>query len=67
MIALNTHTLFDIPIQQVIDNHITVKEAAEITGYNAQYLRRLLPRWEAGGHQDRPDLADQSGFPADLL
>ena len=42
MSALNTKTLPDIPTFQVIDNHITVQEAAEITGYNAQYLRRLL-------------------------
>ena len=34
--------LFQFPTQQIIDNHITVQEAAEITGYNVQYLRRLL-------------------------
>ena len=34
--------LFQFSSQQVIDNHITVQEAAEITGYNVQYLRRLL-------------------------
>jgi hypothetical protein len=37
MISLNTQTLSEIPTLQVIDNHITVQEAAEITGYNAQY------------------------------
>jgi excisionase family DNA binding protein len=38
----NTQTLSETPTLQVIDNHITVQEASEITGYNAQYLRRLL-------------------------
>ena len=42
MSALNANTFFQTPIQQVIDNHITVQVAAEITGYNVQYLRRLL-------------------------
>lgn len=44
MSAINTNiqTLSETPTLQVIYNHITVKEAAEITGYNAQYLRRLL-------------------------
>jgi hypothetical protein len=27
---------------QVIDNHISVQAAAQFTGYNIQYLRRLL-------------------------
>jgi hypothetical protein len=27
---------------QVINNHITVQTAAEITGYNIQYIRRML-------------------------
>ena len=39
---LNTQSLSQISTLQVIDNHITVQEAAEITGYNIQYLRRLL-------------------------
>ena len=38
----NTQTLSENPALQVIQNHITVQEAAEITGYNAQYLRRIL-------------------------
>jgi excisionase family DNA binding protein len=44
MSALNpsTQPLSDKPTLQVIDNHITVQEASEITGYNVQYLRRLL-------------------------
>jgi excisionase family DNA binding protein len=43
MSALNpsTQPLSEKP-PQVIDNHITVQEASEITGYNVQYLRRLL-------------------------
>jgi len=39
---LNTQSLSQFSTLQVIDNHITVQEAAEITGYNIQYLRRLL-------------------------
>ena len=42
MSSLNTQTLSEIPTLQVIHNHITVQEAAEITGYNTQYLRRIL-------------------------
>ncbi|MGD9092089.1 MAG: helix-turn-helix domain-containing protein [Anaerolineales bacterium] len=42
MSALSPKTLSENPTFQVIDNHITVQEAAEITGYNVQYLRRLL-------------------------
>jgi excisionase family DNA binding protein len=42
MSSLNIKNLFQLSIPQVIDNHITVKTASEITGYNAQYLRRLL-------------------------
>ena len=34
--------LFQFPTQQVIDNHITVQESAETTGYNVQYLQQLL-------------------------
>ncbi len=42
MSSINTQTLSQISTLQVIDNHIIVQEAAEITGYNVQYLRRLL-------------------------
>jgi excisionase family DNA binding protein len=42
MSALSPKTLSENPTFQIIDNHITVQEAAEITGYNVQYLRRLL-------------------------
>ena len=44
MSALNTNTqiLSENPTLQIIQNHITVQEAAEITGYNVQYLRRIL-------------------------
>ena len=42
MYSLNTKKLYHISTTQVIDNHITVQKAAEITGYNIQYIRRLL-------------------------
>jgi excisionase family DNA binding protein len=44
MSALNTNTqsLTENSTLQVIHNHITVQEASVITGYNAQYLRRIL-------------------------
>ena len=42
MISLNTQTLSQPKNSDVINNHITVDTAAEITGYNIQYLRRLL-------------------------
>ena len=42
MSALSKQTLSEISTLQVIHNHITVQEAAEVTGYNTQYLRRLL-------------------------
>ena len=42
MSALNTQIPTIFPTQQVIVNHISVQAATEISGYNAQYLRRLL-------------------------
>ena len=42
MYSLNTQNVSEFSTTQVINNHITVQEAAEITGYNTQYLRRLL-------------------------
>jgi excisionase family DNA binding protein len=42
MYSLNTQNLSNFSATKVINNHITVQEAAEITGYNIQYLRRLL-------------------------
>jgi len=44
MSVLNTNnqTLSENPTLQVIHNHITVQEAAEITGYNTLYLRLIL-------------------------
>ena len=39
---LNSQNLSQISTTKVINNHIAVQEAAEITGYNVQYLRRLL-------------------------
>jgi len=42
MISLNPQLIFQHSTPRVIDNHITVNTAAEMTGYNIQYLRRLL-------------------------
>jgi excisionase family DNA binding protein len=42
MSSLNTQNLSQLSTPLVIDNHITVKTASEITGNNVQYLRRLL-------------------------
>lgn len=42
MSFFNTRVVPQISKQRVIYNHITVQMAAEISGYNAQYLRRLL-------------------------
>ena len=36
------HPQFSSVIPNVIQNHISVKAAAEISGYNIQYLRRML-------------------------
>jgi excisionase family DNA binding protein len=35
----------------IVERHITVKHAAEITGYNPQYLRRLLRLGKLDGIQ----------------
>ena len=42
MSALNTPTPTILSTEQVIVNHISVQAATEISGYNVQYLRRLL-------------------------
>ena len=42
MSALNTQILTNLSTEQVIVNHVSVEAATEISGYNAQYLRRLL-------------------------
>ena len=42
MSALNTQILPQYSTQQVIVNHIPILAATKLTGYNAQYLRRLL-------------------------
>ena len=42
MSALNTQIPTILSTEQVIVNHISVEAATEISGYNAQYLRRLL-------------------------
>jgi excisionase family DNA binding protein len=42
MISLNTQTTTQSKTPTIINNHVTVNTAAEATGYNIQYLRRLL-------------------------
>ena len=42
MSALNTQIPTNLSTEQVIVNHISVQAATEISGYNSQYLRRLL-------------------------
>jgi excisionase family DNA binding protein len=42
MSALNTQLHPNIPTDQVIVNHISIQAAAEVSGYNRQYLRRLM-------------------------
>ena len=42
MSSLDKHNPTQFTTTQLINNHITVQVAAEITGYNVQYLRRLL-------------------------
>jgi hypothetical protein len=42
MIALNTQASSQSKTPHIINNHVTANIAAEATGYNIQYLRRLL-------------------------
>ena len=42
MIAFNTQSTSQSKTPPIINNHVTVNTAAEVTGYNIQYLRRLL-------------------------
>ncbi len=42
MSALNTKIPTNLSTEHLIVNHISVQAATEISGYNAQYLRRLL-------------------------
>jgi len=42
MISLNTQTASQSSTTHIINNHITVIAGAEMTGYNIQYLPRLL-------------------------
>ena len=42
MISLTTQTTSQSSTNHIINNHITVNNAAEIPDYNIQYLRRLL-------------------------
>ena len=49
MSALNTKILLQYTAQQVIVNHIPIQAATKLTGYNAQYLRRLLRAGKLAG------------------
>jgi len=49
MSALNTKFPTILSTEQVIVNHISVQAATEISGYNVQYLRRLLRAGKLGG------------------
>jgi len=43
MISLNTPYISQQPHTEILINqHLTVQAAADVTGYNIQYLRRLL-------------------------
>ena len=42
MSVFNTQILLQPSNNQIIHNHITVQTASDISGYNVQYLRRLL-------------------------
>jgi hypothetical protein len=42
MSFFNTQVLPPLSTEQVIVNHVSVEAATETSGYNAQYLRRLL-------------------------
>ena len=42
MSALKTQIPTNLSTEQAIVNHVSVEVATEISGYNAQYLRRLL-------------------------
>lgn len=42
MSALNTQIPTNLSTEHLIANHISVQSATELSGYNAQYLRRLL-------------------------
>ena len=49
MSAFNTQVLPQFSTEQVIVNHISVQAATEFSGYNAQYLRRLLRAGKLNG------------------
>jgi len=51
MSALNTQIATILSTQQVIVNHISVPAATEISGYNTQYLRRLLRAGKLDGRK----------------
>ncbi len=48
------------PDSLYLKTHLTVQAAAEVSGYNAQYLRRLLR--QVRRRQNRPGLVDQESI-----
>jgi hypothetical protein len=42
MSAFNSQVFSQLSVDKVIYYHISIQAAAEISGYNTQYLRRLL-------------------------
>ena len=42
MCALSDYLTITTFYSQILKNHISVQAAAEVTGYNIQYLRRIL-------------------------
>jgi len=42
MVVFNSALSTDVDTPLIIQRHITVQNAAEVTGYNIQYLRRIL-------------------------
>ena len=49
MSAFNTQIPTNLSTEQVIANHISVEQATTISGYNTQYLRRLLRAGKLAG------------------
>ena len=45
----------------LIEKYISVQAAADVTGYNIQYLRRLLRSGTLEGIKIGPDMVDRDG------
>jgi hypothetical protein len=66
MISFNTQTLSQPSFTHVINNHITVQAAAEATGYNIQYLRRLMRPGKLEGIKNRSNMVDRDAMPRNI-